>query len=123
MYEDRIEEQDIAHCLECGEILYGRADKKFCSAGCRNAYHSHGRSAKRLARSITINGLARNYRILDDLLRLKQSSCPMDSLTELGFNAGLVTHQAQKNGRHMEYRCFDIAYCMSSAKLFNLHRV
>ena len=121
--KDNQEDEGIAHCLECGEILYGRADKKFCSTGCRNAWHGHFRSERRLARSLTLNGLSRNYRILDDLLRLKQSSCPMDSLTLLGFDPELVTHQGEKRGRHIVYRCFDIAYSLSSVKLFNLHRV
>jgi hypothetical protein len=27
-------------CLECGEKIVGREDKKFCSDGCRNAYNN-----------------------------------------------------------------------------------
>ncbi|MBO4447261.1 MAG: hypothetical protein J5764_03950 [Bacteroidales bacterium] len=123
MYKNDLEEDGIPHCLECGEILYGRSDKKFCGATCRNAWHSHFRSGKRLARSLTLNGLTKNYKILEDLISLKQKSCPLDSLTVLGFNPELITHQAVKNGRHTEYRCFDIAYCQSSAKIFNLHRL
>ena len=123
MYINDEETEDVPHCLECGDVLYGRSDKKFCDATCRNAWHAHIRSGKRVARSITLNGLAKNYRILEDLLRLKQSSCPMDSLIQLGFNPGLVTHQAEKKGRHLEYRCFDLAYSQSLVKIFNLHRL
>ncbi|MBO7643445.1 MAG: hypothetical protein J6S62_00575 [Bacteroidales bacterium] len=123
MYNYDQDNDPIPHCLECGEILYGRPDKKFCSSGCRNAWHSHLRTGKRLARSLTLNGLAKNYKILEDLLKLKQSSCPLDSLTQLGFDPCLVTHQAEKMGRHIVYRCFDLAYSQSSVKIFNLHRL
>ena len=27
-------------CLECGEKIVGREDKKFCSDSCRNAYNN-----------------------------------------------------------------------------------
>ena len=27
-------------CLECGDKLFGRIDKKFCSDACRNAYNN-----------------------------------------------------------------------------------
>ena len=27
-------------CLECGDKIVGRIDKKFCSDGCRNAYNN-----------------------------------------------------------------------------------
>ena len=123
MFKSDAEDDPIPHCLECGDILYGRPDKKFCSSVCRNAWHAHIRTGKRRIRSNTLNGLAKNYRILEDLLKLKKSSCPLDSLTQLGFDPGLVTHQAEKIGRHMEYRCFDLAYSQSSVKIFNLHRL
>jgi len=28
------------YCLECGEPLIGRSDKKFCDDQCRNAYNN-----------------------------------------------------------------------------------
>lgn len=28
-------------CLECGEKIVGRADKKFCNDYCRNAYNNN----------------------------------------------------------------------------------
>ena len=40
-------------CLECGNELMGRIDKKFCSDGCRNAYHNKVNPAtKNLIRNI-----------------------------------------------------------------------
>ena len=118
-----ITDDDSPHCLECGDIIWGRADKKFCNADCRNAWHSHQRSLARQQRSFTINVLNRHYAILTSLLQLKKSSCPVGSLKAMGFKPELVTHKGEKVGRHIEYRCFDIAYSLTHGKLFNLHRV
>ncbi|MFN8354114.1 MAG: hypothetical protein U0Y10_06710 [Spirosomataceae bacterium] len=52
-------------CLECGEKIIGRADKKFCSDLCRNAYNNKLNSdSNNLVRNIN-NSLRRNRRILE----------------------------------------------------------
>lgn len=114
---------DGIHCLECGEPLFGRSDKKFCDAACRNAWHSHMRTVAKQHRQYTLKELSGNYSILSNLLRLQKTSCPVGSLLQMGFRPELVTHKGEKKGRHMEYRCFDLAYCLTPGKLFNLHRV
>ena len=40
-------------CLQCGLPLVGRADKKYCDDGCRNAYHN--------ARMMDANRICRPY--------------------------------------------------------------
>ena len=116
-------DEDSFSCLECGEPLLGRSDKKFCNEECRNAYHSHRRSEARQRRHSTMMVLSSNYSILDNMLRLNKTSCPMGSLKAMGFDPELVTHKGEKVGRHIEYRCFDLAYCLTPVKLFTLHRL
>ena len=123
MYKPINSEHRNTHCLECGEPVYGRADKKFCNSSCRNSFHAHIRSEGRQKRHSTLTLLGANYGILANLLRIQKTSCPMDSLLEMGFRPEYVTHTAEKRGRHTEYRCFDIAYYQTSGKIFNLHRV
>ena len=54
-------------CLECGDKIVGRIDKKFCSDGCRNAYNNKvNKDSKNLIRN-TNNRLRKNYRILETL--------------------------------------------------------
>jgi len=39
-------------CLECGDNIVGRIDKKFCSDGCRNAYNNKvNKDSKNLIRN------------------------------------------------------------------------
>ena len=54
-------------CLECGVEIMGRADKKFCSDYCRNAYNNRNNKAQvSLIRNIN-NRLKKNWRILETL--------------------------------------------------------
>jgi predicted nucleic acid-binding Zn ribbon protein len=55
---------DTKKCLECGTEIKGRADKKFCSDHCRNAFNNKlNKDSKNLMRTIN-NRLRKNYRIL-----------------------------------------------------------
>jgi len=48
-------------CLECGEKIIGRVDKKFCSDLCRNAYNNtRSRDKNNLMRKV--NGILRKNR-------------------------------------------------------------
>ncbi len=55
------------NCLECGNRIIGRADKKFCNDSCRNSYNNKfNKDSKNLVRTIN-NRLRKNYRILEAL--------------------------------------------------------
>lgn len=56
-------------CLECGEKIIGRSDKKFCSDACRNAYNNKLNSdSNNLIRNIN-NTLRKNRRILEEVCK------------------------------------------------------
>jgi predicted nucleic acid-binding Zn ribbon protein len=51
-------------CLECERPVFGRADKKFCSDGCHNAYNNKNKAAATNYIRNVNNLLAKNRRIL-----------------------------------------------------------
>ena len=54
-------------CLECGEKIVGRIDKKFCTDYCRNSYNNKvNTESKNLIRN-TNNRLRKNFKILSEL--------------------------------------------------------
>ena len=64
-------------CLECGEKIVGREDKKFCSDGCRNAYNNKiNKDSTNFMRNIN-NKLRKNYRILSFREMLKGNQKPL----------------------------------------------
>lgn len=73
-------------CLECGDALKGRVDKKFCNDGCRSAYNNRvNKDVKNLIRN-TNNRLRKNYRILEALNPSDKTKTTKAKLVEAGFD-------------------------------------
>ena len=69
-------------CLECEETFNGRADKKFCSDLCRNAYNNKLNSDQvNYVRNIN-NILRKNRRIIEDLLPEETATVSQQKLME-----------------------------------------
>lgn len=110
-------------CLECGkEILYGRTDKKFCSEDCRNKYHNNKHKYSRNVHNKVLNGIERNYDILNRLHRSHIASIDIGDLLALGFRLDYSTGYRRAN-RHDEYRCFEFKYYITRNRLFGLQKV
>lgn len=123
MSYSRIDEEDVGRCLECGNPVHGRSDKKFCDDLCRGRYHaSKTRTSRRVKMKITAT-LNRNYEILASLVAKGVRTANVHELDIMGFNRSCVTgHYRSRNG-HEQYSCFDIIYYQSSSKIFNIHRL
>lgn len=79
-------------CLECGNPVFGRADKKFCSDGCRNLYNNKSKgSASNYMRNVN-NVLARNRRILKSLNPDGKAKKHKDQLLKKGFDFDFITN-------------------------------
>jgi hypothetical protein len=75
-------------CLNCNEIIKGRADKKFCDDACRNNYNNQLNSDQtNYVRNIN-NILRKNRRILEELLPNDKSTnkIPKQKLEDAGFS-------------------------------------
>ncbi len=98
-------------CLECGEKIIGRIDKKFCNDGCRNAYNNkQNKDSTNLMRNVN-NKLRKNYRILSELnFTDGKSKATQDKLSQEGFDFDYFTNlKTYKNGA--EYRfVYNIGY-------------
>ena len=78
-------------CLECGEPLLGRSDKKFCSDLCRNAYNNKVNSDSNNFVRNTNNALRRNRKILEELCKDDKSKTVRNTLVDRGFDFNLFT--------------------------------
>ena len=98
-------------CLECGESLQGRADKKFCDDQCRSNYNNksnnNGLAAMRNINSI----LRRNYKILDAVITEDgKIKIPKGRLHDKGFNFRYHTHTYKTQKGNIYKLCYDYAY-------------
>ena len=99
------------HCLECGDpLVYGRANRKFCSEACKNRYHNRRKSIswERYKQKV-IRTLERNHGILSALMAAGLKSVDVIDLAQMGFNFNYITSY-RRNGRRHRFCCFDIRY-------------
>ena len=116
-------ERKMPVCLECGDrIRYGRSDKKFCCDSCRVKFNNEQVKTSRLYRRRILGSLARNYEILEDLMRSEVMSIELIDLEGLGFSTGVMTSY-RKVGRHDEYSCFDIKYIMTATRVYGIKKI
>jgi hypothetical protein len=98
-------------CIECGERIAGRADKKFCSDMCRNAFHNrHNSDETNYVRNVN-NILRKNRRILHDLLlTVETTRCTRSRLIELGFDFNHFTSTYKNKKNELYFFCYEYGY-------------
>jgi hypothetical protein len=107
-------------CLECGEKIAGRADKKFCSDLCRNAYNNKLNSdTNNHVRNIN-NILRKNRRILEELLPGEKATVPLQTLVNKGFNFKYYTSAVVTKTGSQYLFCYEYGYLPLDNKLYLL---
>ena len=100
----------MKQCLECGEKIMGREDKKFCSDGCRNAYNNKiNKDSTNLMRNIN-NKLRKNYRILSELNPDGKAKTSRTKLLGKGFDFDFFTSIYQTRTGNTYYFLYDQGY-------------
>ncbi|MCJ7932170.1 MAG: hypothetical protein MUW56_00645 [Chryseobacterium sp.] len=98
------------NCLECGEKIIGRSDKKFCNDACRNAYNNkQNKDSNNLMRNVN-NKLRKNYRILGEVNIEGKTKISKSKLDSLGFDFDYFTNvKIYKNGSEYKF-IYDYGY-------------
>ena len=109
-------------CMECGDKIVGREDKKFCSDGCRNNYNNKiNKDSNNFMRNIN-NRLRRNYRILSDLAVNGKTYASRRKLISRGFDFEHFTSlQTTKKGKTCHF-LYDLGYTVSGRERYLLLR-
>jgi predicted nucleic acid-binding Zn ribbon protein len=97
-------------CLDCGDTLRGRTDKKFCSDQCRNNFNNRlNRDTNNFVRNV--HGLLRkNRRILSDLYAEGRVKVHKDALFALGYNFSFFTQIIEGTNGNIIHYCFEYGY-------------
>ncbi len=97
-------------CPVCGDKIIGRADKKFCSDYCRNAYNNQlNKDSKNLIRNIN-NLLRKNYRILEELNPKDKTKITKSKLIAKGFDFQHFTSIYTTKTGNIYYFVYDQGY-------------
>ena len=107
-------------CLECGDKIVGREDKKFCSDGCRNAYNNKiNKDSTNFMRNVN-NKLRKNYRILSALNVDVKSKTTKSKLLSKGFDFEFFTNILNTNTGNTYYFIYDQGYRVLEGDYFML---
>lgn len=97
-------------CLECGEKIVGREDKKFCSDGCRNAFNNKiNKDSTNFMRNVN-NKLRKNYRILSEINTDGKSKTTRAKLLSKGFDFDFFTNILNTKTGNTYYFLYDQGY-------------
>ena len=107
-------------CLECGEKIVGREDKKFCSDGCRNAYNNKiNKDSTNYMRNIN-NKLRKNYRVLSQLNVEGKAKATKSKLLSKGFDFDFMTNVLHTKSGNTYYFIYDQGYMFLDNDFFML---
>lgn len=120
--KEYIKEAKAYKCLNCGKTGFGRAGRKFCSQECKNAWHNALVRDSRLYRSRILTALGRNYSVLSEALARGELSIDIISMENRGFRPCYITGYIPGRYRGDRYRCFDISYCRSASRVYNIRK-
>lgn len=97
-------------CMECGEELMGRIDKKFCNDQCRNTFNNkQNRTANEYVRKIN-NILRKNRRILEEFNPGEKSAISKEKLLLNGFNFYYYTNVYETKQGKKYFFVYDHGY-------------
>lgn len=97
-------------CLDCGEPLRGRADKKFCDDACRNSYNNNLKSKGDVVLKRINSILNKNRCILAKLNPEGKTKIHRKKLLTALFNFEYHTHNYQTQNGNTYYFCYEYGY-------------
>ena len=97
-------------CLQCGEKIIGRIDKKFCDAQCRNSFNNKIKR-KNEKQIIEINRiLRRNRKILKQFNPEGKTTVRKEYLDKLKFDFKFHTHTFTTSNSNTYKFCYEYGY-------------
>jgi len=97
-------------CLECGNKLTGRVDKKFCSDQCRVSFNNRLNSNEtNYVRNVS-NTLRKNRRILTELNTAGKTRVSGTKMKEKGFDFQYFTNLYKTKDGSVYYYCYEQGY-------------
>jgi DNA-directed RNA polymerase subunit M/transcription elongation factor TFIIS len=108
----------MKNCLECGEKIVGREDKKFCCDSCRNAYNNKmNKDSNNLMRNVN-NKLRKNYRILTELNVEGKTKVSRSKLLSKGFDFEFFTNMLLTKTGNTYYFLYDQGYMLLENEMY-----
>lgn len=107
-------------CLDCGNPIQGRKDKRFCDDQCRSSYYNKQNSdSTNFVRRI--NGILRkNRKILQELNPKGKAVVSQNDMLTAGFNFSYFTNVYKTKTGNIYYFCYEYGYLKLEDDRFSL---
>jgi len=100
----------VRSCLDCGNPLKGRSDKKFCDDGCRNNFNNRLKSDDGILFKKINLILKKNRTILAKLNPDGKIKVLKKKILAAGFNFDYFTHHYQTQNGNKYIFCYEFGY-------------
>jgi hypothetical protein len=97
-------------CLDCGDLIHGRIDKKFCNDQCRNSYNNKDKSSDNNYMRNVNSILRKNRKILVKLNPNDKAKANKEKMLAAGFNFSYYTNTYITKDNRVYYYVYDYAY-------------
>ncbi len=97
-------------CLDCHQVLHGRADKKFCDDQCRNNYNNRLKAEDQGPIRKINRILAKNRNILKTCNPNGKTKIGRSVLSKMGFDFDYHTHRYTTTTGNTYVFCYDHGY-------------
>jgi hypothetical protein len=104
-------------CLDCGNTLRGRADKKFCDDQCRSNYNNNIKSGQDSALKPINAILKKNHSVLCRVCPDLKTKLKKEDLLKHGFDLNYHTHIYKTQTGNTYYFCYDYGYMLLEDEL------
>ncbi len=109
-------------CAECGEVIKGRADKRFCDDACRSVFNNKLNSDSSALMKNINNILRKNRRIIEELTPANEgkTTVGLKKLQDKGFNFNYHTHIYTTKAGAKYIFCYEYGYLALENDLYML---
>ena len=100
------------YCLNCGEAIQGRVDKKFCDDNCRNAFNNQQNALTTNYIRRVNHSLKKNRNILEGIIPAgeEMAKCTRARLLSDGIQFRYFTHLYETKKGNVYHYCYDFGY-------------
>ncbi|MGY0040302.1 hypothetical protein [Pedobacter sp. NJ-S-72] len=100
----------MKYCQDCGAILRGRTDKKFCDDHCRGHFNNAANRDRDINFKQINRILKKNTGILEKLVQQGVKTTTFHLLSASGFNFCFSTHQLDEQNGEICICCYNYGY-------------
>lgn len=110
-------------CINCGEPIVGRADKRYCDDNCRSAYNNNRNSIPNTFMRKVNETLKQNRRVLGEMLGgEKMKKVSREKLLSKGLDFDFFTSQLSNAKGQVYFFVYEYGYLSLDEELFLIVR-